>query len=190
MPEDDKGAVLALGAIGISAVALITALTKKAEAAPGEVPPTDEEIRQALALILSQQVDLELKLDAIKAAQGVVMPEVKGIELIPFAYNLAVAGVAGSGVVLTELAPFTGHIKEIKPHWPDGCDALVDIRVGRGVEQFCPREGYLSLNDATPSYPFNIPVQESEEIWVEMINTDGVNPHAITVTVTLEGVAG
>lgn len=114
------------------------------------------------------------------------LAEVKEIELIPFARNLPIAGLAGSGVVLTEIAPFTGYIKEIRPHWPDGCNALVDIRVGRGVEQFCPREGYLALNDVTPPYRFNIPVQEGEDIWAEMINTDGGNPHNITVTVLLE----
>lgn len=118
------------------------------------------------------------------------MGEVKEIELIPYARNLPMAGVAGSGVVLTEIAPFTGYIRRITPHWPDGCDALVDIRVGRGVEQFCPREGYLALNDATLDYYFNIPVQEGEDIWVEMINTDGGNPHNITVTISLESLEG
>jgi len=110
----------------------------------------------------------------------------KEIEQIPFAYNLTVAGTLTSGVVLTEIATFAGYIKQIALHVPDGCDALVDIRVGVGVKQFCPREGYLSLNDATPTYPFNIPVQQGEEIWVEMRNTDGGNPHNITVTVSLE----
>lgn len=115
------------------------------------------------------------------------MAEVKEIELIPFARNLPIAGVAGSGVVLTEIAPFTGYIKRIAPHWPDGCDALVDVRVGVGVKQFCPREGYLALNDTTPDYEFNIPVQEGEDIWVEMVNTDGGWPHNITCTISLEG---
>ena len=114
-----------------------------------------------------------------------MVEEVK-IELIPYARNLPIAGVAGSGVVLEEVAPFDGFIKRVTPHWPDGCNALVDIRVGKGVEQFYPREGFMALNDATLHYYFNIPVKEGEDIWVEMINTDGGNPHNITVTVSLE----
>lgn len=115
------------------------------------------------------------------------MAKVVEIELIPFAYNLAKAGLPGSGVVLTEVTPFPGHIKQVSPHWPDGCNALVDVKVGRGVEQFCPNVDFLALNDATPTYPFNVEVKDGEEIWVEMRNGDGANPHNITVTVTLEG---
>ncbi|MBA7686925.1 hypothetical protein ES703_95385 [subsurface metagenome] len=108
------------------------------------------------------------------------------IEQIPFAYNLA----ALEGVLLTEIAPFSGYIKQVTPHWPEGCDALVDIRVGHGNKQFCPKEGYLALNDATPPYPFNEELSGgNEEIWVEMKNADGANAHNITVTVILEGAA-
>ena len=116
------------------------------------------------------------------------MPGVK-IEQIPFAYTLAVAGAAGSGVVLEENAPFSGYIKQVTIHWPDGADALVDVKVGHGVVQFCPDEGFLALNDATPTYPFNEWVNDQETIWVELRNRDGGNTHAITVTVTLEGAA-
>ncbi|MBA7663032.1 hypothetical protein ES703_71065 [subsurface metagenome] len=70
------------------------------------------------------------------------------------------------------------------------CNAIVDIRVGHGPKQFCPKEGFLALNDATPTYPFNEPVSGgNEEIWVEMVNGDSANKHAITVTVMLEGAA-
>ena len=110
-----------------------------------------------------------------------VMP--KKIEQIPFARTLTPL----QGATIYEKPPFSGYIKQITVHWPDGADALVDIRVGHGTKQFCPIEGYLALNDATPTYPFNEWVSDDEEIWVEMRNTDGVNNHAITVTVTLEG---
>ncbi|MBA7694642.1 hypothetical protein ES703_103255 [subsurface metagenome] len=46
----------------------------------------------------------------------------------------------------------------------------------------------MALNDATPTYPFNEWVNDHEEIWVEMINGDGVNPHNISVSVILEGI--
>jgi len=108
------------------------------------------------------------------------------IEQIPYSYNLAAAGALGSQVTLSEYAPFKGIIKEVIVHWPNNCNALVDVRVGHGTKQFCPREGYLALNNATVKYRFNEPVDDHEEIWVEMINTDGGFTHNITVTVTDE----
>ncbi len=126
---------------------------------------------------------LEYALRTLELPEGVAMPT--KIEQIPFAYNLA----ALQGVTLTEYAPFSGYIKQVSLHWPDGTNALVDIRVGHGTKQFCPDDGYLALNDATPTYPFNEWVNDHEEIWVEMRNTDANNPHNITVTVTLEGMA-
>ena len=129
---------------------------------------------------------LEYTIRTLEFPEGVAMPGLK-IEQIPFAYNLAVAGAAGSGVTLEESAPFSGYIKQITIHWPDGCDALVDAKIGHGVVQFCPDEGFLALNDTTPTYPFNEWVNDKETIWVELRNRDGANPHNITVTVLLEG---
>lgn len=103
------------------------------------------------------------------------------IEQIPFSYNLAPL----QGVTMTENAPFTGRIKAVTIHWPLNCNALVDVRIGHGVVQFCPNAGYLALNDATPTYQFNELVKDREEIWVEMLNGDGLSPHNITVTVHL-----
>ncbi|GAI68103.1 unnamed protein product [marine sediment metagenome] len=112
------------------------------------------------------------------------------IEQLPFSYDLEKAGTDGSQVLLTEIVPFSGYIKQVTPHWPDGCDAIVDVRVGHGNKQFCPKEGFLALNDATPSYPFNEEVNGGQEdIWVEMVNGDSENKHKITVTVMLEGAA-
>jgi len=111
-----------------------------------------------------------------------VMP--KKIEQIPFPYNLG----PGAGAVLSEHAPFSGYIKQVSIHWPDGCNGLLDIRVGHGTVQFCPDEGYLALNDATPTYPFNEWVEDQEEIWVEMRNAGGF-AHRVTTTVILEGAA-
>lgn len=138
---------------------------------------------------LAEKVDkLEYAVKTLEFPEGVAMPEVK-IEQIPYAYTLAVAGAAGSGVLLEENAPFSGYIKQITIHWPDGSDALVDVKVGHGVKQFCPDAGFLALNDTTPTYPFNEWVNDNETIWVEMRNRDGANQHSITVTVTLEGAA-
>jgi len=125
---------------------------------------------------------------AIGSIEGLDMT-VKNIEQIPYVFNLAIPPAVGSRVMLTENAPFAGYIKSITPHWPNGCNALVDIRVGHGTKQFCPNENFLSLNNATPQYPFNEWVDDNEEIWVEMVNGDGGFTHAITVTIALEGIA-
>ena len=129
---------------------------------------------------------LEYTLSTLELPEG-VMP--KKIEQIPFAYTLAIAGADGSGAMLEENAPFSGYIKQITIHWPDGSDALVDVKVGHGVKQFCPDDGFLALNDATPTYPFSEWVNDRETIWVEMGNRDGPFAHSITVTVILEGAA-
>lgn len=126
---------------------------------------------------------LEYAVRTLELPERVALP--LKIVQIPFAFNLA----ALQGVMLMEYAPFSGYIKQVTPHWPNGCNALVDIRVGHGTKQFCPNEGYLALNDTTPTYTFNEWVNDHEEIWVELRNTDGGNPHNITVTVTLEGTA-
>ncbi|GAJ17624.1 unnamed protein product, partial [marine sediment metagenome] len=85
------------------------------------------------------------------------MPELK-IEQIPFVRDLEKAGVDGSQAMMAETTPFSGYIKEVKIHWPDGCSYIVDVRVGHGPKQFCPKEGFLALNDVTPTYHFNEPV--------------------------------
>ena len=153
------------------------------------VPEPFTSIDNRLDFLGPRIVNLAEKLSGIEGAisglGGVAM--LKKIEQIPFAQTLAVAGAVGSGVILEETAPFSGYIKQVTIHWPDGCNALVDVRVGHGVKQFCPDEGFLALNDATPAYPFNEWVVDQETIWVEMRNRDGGWPHNITVTVTLEG---
>ena len=94
--KKDIKAVLVGGALVLSTTALITALTKKAEAAPpGEIPPItvilDEQVRQALAAILSQQLAVSDKLTtanqtlvAIAEALGAGPPFVEERILEPF----------------------------------------------------------------------------------------------------------
>lgn len=86
-----------------------------------------------------------------------------------------------TGMILTQTPPFDGHIREIKIHWPPGCLGLVDVRVSHGAKQFCPFEFFLSLDNVTPTFPFNEYVVHTENIFVEIQNTDGINPHTISV---------
>lgn len=105
------------------------------------------------------------------------------IQMIPYSYTLA----AAQGARLTELMPFSGRVIEVMIHWPEGCNALVDVKVGHGNVAFCPREGYLALNNVTPKFSFSEWVDEGAEIWVEMRNADAGFPHTITVTVSIRG---
>ena len=86
-----------------------------------------------------------------------------------------------TGMILTQTPPFDGYIRELKIHWPLGCNGFVDVRVGHGAMQFCPFEGFLSLDNVTPTYPFWEYVVHTENLWVEIQNTDGFNPHTISV---------
>jgi len=126
---------------------------------------------------------LEHAIRTLELPEGVAIMPLE-IQQIPFAYNIPALG----GVGLSEDAPLSGYIKEVSIHFPEGCNALVKVKVGHGDKQFCPREGSLALNNTTPTYPFSEFVNFEENIWVEMENTDGVNSHAITVTCSLEGV--
>ena len=160
--------------------------------APERLPEPFTSIDNRLDFLGPKIIDMKNRVERIEDAlatlgvEGVtVMP--KKIEQIPFAYTLAIAGADGSGVMLEENAPFSGYIRQLTIHWPDGADALVDVKIGHGVKQFCPDEGFLALNDTTVTYPFNEWINDHETIWVEMQNRDGGNTHSITVTVSLEG---
>jgi len=126
---------------------------------------------------------LEDTLASIEVGEGAIMPKV--IEQIPFAYTLA----ALQGVMLTEYAPFSGYIRQVMIHFPPGCNALVEVRIGHSTKQFCPKNGYLALDDASPIFQFNEWVSDHEEIFVEMRNGDTANPHNISCTVSIVGVS-
>lgn len=126
---------------------------------------------------------LEYAISKLEFPEGIAMPEVI-IEQIPFVRTLDPL----KGATLYEYAPFAGKIKSVLIDWPEGCDHLVDVKVGHGVKQFLPKEGYLALNRTTASWTFNDWIQDHEEIWVDMNNGDGVNTHHITVVVNIEGV--
>lgn len=93
------------------------------------------------------------------------------------------------GIRAVKPSPLTGRMVQIVRHWPDGCDALVDIAVGHGDTWVAPEQTdmYVALNDATPVLNVNEPIAKSEEIWMIVRNADGVNPHAVSVTVVIEG---
>ncbi|GAI51629.1 unnamed protein product [marine sediment metagenome] len=75
-------------------------------------------------------------------------------------------------------------------HWPEGCDGLVDIAVGHNGTFLCPNEPetFLALNNATPTFPMEEPVVWDERLWGIMRNTDGANPHKVSVIIIIVGV--
>ena len=104
--------------------------------------------------------------------------------------NLRVTLLPNTGTRPHKPSPLTGKIIQIIPHWPDGCDALVDIAVGHKDTWVYPHlyDTFIALNDATPVLTVDEPIIKSEEIWMIVRNTDGVNTHSVSCTFTLIGV--
>jgi len=104
--------------------------------------------------------------------------------------NLRVSVQPLTGTRVTKPSPLTGKIIQLIPHWPDGCDALVDVAIGHKDTWVLPNEvdTYIALNDATPVLTVDESIEKGEEIWMILRNADGVNAHAISCTVTIIGV--
>ena len=96
--DKDKGAAALAISLPVSAAALVIALTRKAKAAPPTEPMyviLDDEVKQALAMIISQQSDMLTKFDtanltltAISDALGAVPVEERILK--PFQYKTQV----------------------------------------------------------------------------------------------------
>jgi len=144
-------------------------------------------IDERVDYIHNQMTASQIALNQLLEKEGIpTMPVIKSVQQIPFAADLE----PNQGIAISEDAPFDGYIKEVTIHWPDGADSLVDVRIEHRGKQFCPNpaygQKYLALNDATPTYAFNEPMESTRPITVEMRNTDSGNSHAISVSVMVE----
>lgn len=94
-----------------------------------------------------------------------------------------------TGIRSVKRSPLTGRITQILRHFPEGCDALVELAVGHGDTWVLPEQTdmYVALNDATPVVTLNEPIEKNEELWMIVRNGDGREPHTITTTVVIEG---
>ena len=87
---------------------------------------------------------------------------------------------------LSDVSLYNGNITQILRHWPNGCNALVDVAVGYEGESILPNNGYVSLNDVTViTAGLHEPINKDNNIWVEIANADAVHTHTITLTVTV-----
>lgn len=92
----------------------------------------------------------------------------------------------GKGLTDHQRIPMLKTVKSITIHWPDGCDSLVDVAVGYSQDKrLLPEEGYLALNDTTPTWVINKDT-DSDTLWVYIFNGDAVNPHTISVIINYE----
>jgi len=105
--------------------------------------------------------------------------------------NIRMALAPLTGDRTSKPSPLTGRIVQLIPHWPDGCNALVDIAVGHGDQIWIyPNEvdTFAALNDATPVLAVSEAVTKGEQLWMIGRNGDAVNPHAISCTFVIMGV--
>jgi hypothetical protein len=76
-----------------------------------------------------------------------------------------------------------GTINQITLHFPSGCNALVDVAVFKNSQQLVPDTGFISLNDATPQFFTDKPIDVGDEVTVKFVNADSTWPHTISVVV-------
>lgn len=142
-------------------------------------------IDERVDYVHSQLVGVQLALNRLLEKEGVPI-----IAVVTREVNLRVALEPNTGTRVAKPSPLTGRIIQLTLHFPDGCDALVDVAIGHKDTWIYPHlvDNFVALNDATPVLTVNEPIEKGEEIWVIVRNTDGENRHAITVTATVIGV--
>lgn len=140
-----------------------------------------DSIGEKLTTVSEGQATLQGGINALLAKEGV--PMIGETTQIKFHETLQPL----TGIRVSEECPFNATITSIAFHFPDGCDGLVDVMVGHGHKQCFPRNGYISLNDATPVFATSEFVNKSELTWAEIRNADAATPHTISVVLTLQG---
>ena len=113
-------------------------------------------------------------------------------EIRPKQYNFSTTLATGAIAVITVPSEVTGTILTVTMHWPDGCNALVDLAFGISGDRDewlkpSARGTYLALNDATPMFVINYKMKSDDVLWVRMRNRDAVNAHTPSVIVDCEG---
>lgn len=143
-------------------------------------------IDERVDYVHNQVVSVQLALNQLLQKEG--LPP---MTVVTRNVNLRVTLLVNQGQRIARTSPLTGRIVQLIPHWPDGCNALVDVAIGHKDTWILPNETdtYIALNDATPVLTVDEPILKGEEIWMIGRNGDAVNPHAISCAVTIIGVA-
>lgn len=157
---------------------------------PTQELPFDQltNIDERVDFIHNQIAAFQGKLDTSQVSLNQLL-EKEGLPTMPkaqkqFVFKHTVAALAG--LTDHQRLPMLKTVKSITIHFPDGCDALVDVAVGYSQDKrLLPEEGYLSLNDATPTWPIDKDTN-SDTLWVEIRNSDAGNAHTISVIVNYE----
>jgi len=146
---------------------------------------TDEKVEALHKDVAQGMTTIQNLIAVLPGAEEVPVPE-KITRTVTIEQSLAPL----EGLELEARSPLKGKIASITVHWPDGCDGLVDVAVGHGGTWLYPSEPdtFVALNDATPTIPMEEPVVWDERLWVIMSNTDGGNPHRISVIFIIIGV--
>ena len=125
---------------------------------------------------------LRKSVENLASMGGQGMPIVTETTQVTFKQTLA--ALTGDRFFYT--CPWNALNTNITMHFPDGCNALVDVAVGHSDKQTYPRTNFIALNDASPVFIVSELISDKEPIWVEIRNADGGGPHTISVILTLQ----
>jgi len=94
--------------------------------------------------------------------------------------------LAGTQTVVAADCPVDGELTNITLHFPNGCNALVELSCFVNQEQILPISGFIALNDATKDFPIFKKVTKKSVLRVQIANTD-IFPHTPSIIFNLEG---
>ncbi|MBA7567562.1 hypothetical protein ES708_09277 [subsurface metagenome] len=184
--QEDTSKGIVIGAIG--GTVLTAAIATLLAARPAAAAPSEEKLDY---LIAAQEIMVGL-LGEIKGGINQLLEKEELPTMLQVTKQVPLTYTIGSleTIKIAEPSPLTGRITSVAMHFPDGCNALVHVAFGHGEVWVAPSEidTYISLNDATPVFPTNEPIEKGEHLWAEIQNADGGNPHSISVIATLVGV--
>lgn len=145
----------------------------------------DYVVRQLDQLPLADIPKLKMSIESLTSALEAAGIEVKMPRRTEW-FSIVWTAEPATAPIIDHEPPYDGFISEVQIDWPDGCEHLVDVRVGYGGQQFVPLEGFLNLNDVNATYPFNQSVVHTVNLWLEIQNRDEFLPHTITVMFNIE----
>jgi hypothetical protein len=96
--------------------------------------------------------------------------------------------LAATQTVVAADCPVDGLITNITLHFPNGCNALVELSCFVNQEQILPVSGFIALNDATKEFPIFKKVTKKSVLRVLVVNRDGGFPHTPSIIFHLEGI--